>query len=69
MHAQSTAQMSTVIDNVLECITVKLSINNKENIIISSWYRTLGSSIDICIDTLEGIFFTNSKKHEAIPVW
>ena len=45
-------QMSTVIDNVLECTTVKLSINNKENRISSSWYRKPGSSIDICIDTL-----------------
>ena len=49
-------QMSTVIDNVLEYLTVKLNINNKENIIISSWYRKPGSSIDICIDTLQCIF-------------
>ena len=49
-------QMSTVIDNVLECLTVELNINNKENIIISSWYSKPGSSIDICIDTLDGNF-------------
>ena len=49
-------QMSTVIDNVLACLTVELNINNKENIIIGSWYRKPGSSIDIYIETLEGIF-------------
>ena len=53
--------MSTVIDNVLECLTVELNIKNKENIIIGSWYRKPGSSIDICIETLEGIF-RNTKK-------
>ena len=57
--------MYTVIDNVLECLTVKLNINNKENIIISSWYRKPGSSIDICIDTLECIF-RNTKKNKKI---
>ena len=58
-------QMSTVIDKVLECITVELSINNKENIIITSWYSKPGSSIDICIDTLEGIF-RNTKQNMNI---
>ena len=54
-------QMYTVIDNVLEFLTVKLNINNKENIIISSWYRKPGSSIYICIDTLECIFRNTNK--------
>ena len=56
--------MYSAKDNVLEGITVELSINNQENIIISRWYRKPGSSsppIDICIDTLEGIF-RNTKK-------
>ena len=55
--------MSTVIDNVLECLTVELNINNKENIIICSCYSKPGSSIDICIDTLEGIFRNTIYMH------
>ena len=62
-------QMSKVIYNVLECLSVKLNINNKENIIIRSWYRKPGSSIDICIDTLKCIFRNTKTKHEDIPVW
>ena len=46
-------------------LTVKLNINKKENIIISSWYRKPGSSIDICIDTLECIF-RNTKQNTKI---
>ena len=39
-----------------------LSVNNKENVIISNWYIQPGSSIDISIDTLEDIFWKYYKK-------
>ena len=34
--------MSTTIDNILECLTVELSLANHKNIIISTWYRKPG---------------------------
>ena len=53
--------MSTVIDNVLDCLTVELNINNKVNISISSWYSKPGSSIDIWRVFLEILFRRNGS--------
>ena len=41
--------MYVVIDDILECITVELSISNRKNIIVSC----IGTSVDIFTDQLE----------------
>ena len=57
--------MSVVIDDILECITVELSISNRKNIIVSCIYRASGTSIDTFTDQLELLITTvknTSKK-------
>ena len=54
--------MSTVVDNVLECITIEISREKKKNIIVSCIYRTPGSNIDTFKNWMEEHFtFTNHK--------
>lgn len=48
--------MSTVIDNVLECITIEICKEKTKNVIISCIYRAPGSSIEIFKDWMEEIF-------------
>ncbi len=45
--------MSTVVDNVFECISTEINRANKKNIIISCIYRTPGSNIDILQNWME----------------
>ena len=45
--------MSMVIDDVMESITIELCINNKRNVIVSCVYRTPGSNVDIFNEHLE----------------
>ena len=38
--------MTIVIDNVMECITIEIEVERSKNILISCIYRTPGSCID-----------------------
>lgn len=55
-------QATTSIDNILECITVDIILNNSKNITVSCMYRQPGSSIDTCIDTMSKLFDVISKR-------
>ena len=55
-------QATTSIDNVLECMTVEIILNNSKNIFVSCLYRQPGSSIDVCIDTIHKLFDIFSKR-------
>ena len=58
--------MSVVIDDILECITVKLSISNRKNIIVSCIYRAPGTSVDIFTDQLELLITTVKNTSKTI---
>ena len=44
---------SFVIENILECVTVELTIKNHTNVVVSCIYRTPGSPIDTFCENLE----------------
>lgn len=48
--------ISTVIDNVLECITIEICTQKKKNVIISCLYRAPGSSMEVFKDWIEERF-------------
>ena len=53
---------TTSIDDTLECLTVEIILKNNKNIIVSCIYRQPGSSIDVCIETINKLFVTLSKR-------
>ena len=58
--------MSVVIDDILACITVELSISNRTNIIVSCIYRAPGTSVDIFTDKLELLITTVKNTSKTI---
>ena len=54
--------MSTVVNNILECITIEMCKENKKNVIISCIYRTPGSSVELFTDWMEEVFTKISHK-------
>ena len=42
--------MSSVVDNIMECVTVELKLNKGKHVIIGCTYRTPGSNADIFND-------------------
>lgn len=54
--------MTTVIDNLLECITIEIYKEKEKNVIISCIYRTPGSSIQVFNDFIEKIFSKTNQK-------
>lgn len=46
-------EMSTVVDNLLECVTIEICLEKKKNMIVSCIYRAPGSNIDIFKDWME----------------
>ena len=55
-------EMTTAIGNVLECLTVEFSMENKKNVIVSCIYRAPGSNIDICKEWMEKIYTMSKQK-------
>ena len=47
--------MSFEVENIMECVTVELLVNNKKHVIIGCLYRTPGSNVDILIEFLQTI--------------
>ena len=54
--------MSTAIDNLLECITIEICKEKNKNVIISCIYRAPGSSIELFKDWIEASFSMMSQK-------
>ena len=48
-----TESKSFVVENILECVTVELTIKNYTNVVVSFIYRTPGSPIDTFCENLE----------------
>ena len=58
--------MFVVIGDILECITLELSITNRTNIIVSCIYRAPGTSVDIFTDQLELLITTLKNTSKTI---
>ena len=47
--------MTTAVDDVLECITIEICMEKKTNAIVSCVYRAPGFNIEIFEDSMEGM--------------
>lgn len=56
--------MTTVVDKILECITVEICKEKKKNLNISCIYRAPGSNIEVFKDWMEELF--SKKSHKTI---
>lgn len=54
--------MTTAIDNVMECITVEICLEKRKSIIVSFVCRALGSNIKIFKNVMGRIFATTNQK-------
>lgn len=55
-------EMTTVVDNLLECLTIELCMEKSRNIIISCIYRAPGTSIEVFTEWIECMFASKSNK-------
>lgn len=53
---------TTVVDNLLECLTIEICNKKNKNVIVSCIYRTPGINIDIFRECIEGMFSNISNK-------
>lgn len=60
--------MSAVVDNILECITVEIEMSKSKNILISCVYRTPGTPIDIFKDRLTNLMVIKNKLFVGILI-
>lgn len=54
--------MTTVADNVLECLTIEVCREKNKNIIVSCIYRAPDSKIETFKEWMEGMFSNKSNK-------
>ncbi|XP_060771169.1 uncharacterized protein LOC132882014 [Neoarius graeffei] len=54
--------MTTVIDNLLECLTIEINIEKTRNVLISYIYRALETSIEAFKDWVEKTVTVDNKK-------
>ena len=59
---------SFVVENILECITVELTIKNHTNVVVSSMYRTPWSNLDTFCENIEHIL-SNVKTIKTIFIY
>ena len=55
--------MTVGVENVLECITVEICIDNGKNAIVSCIYKTPGSSVDVFREWMESVFMNIANKN------
>lgn len=55
-------EMTMVVNNILECITIELVKKGKKNVIISCVYRTPGSNIEVFTEWIEQMFSKVDRK-------
>lgn len=58
--------MSTSIDNVLECVTVEVKIEKRKNLIVSCMYRTPGSPLEILNEFIADLYQSQSGNRTYI---
>lgn len=54
--------MTTVIDTLVECLTVEICMGKSKNILISCIYRAPDSSIEVFKDWVEDMYTSNNQK-------
>lgn len=54
--------MSTIVDDVMECLSVEIIMGKQKNVIVSCVYRAPGSSIETFNNCLEGVVAKNNQK-------
>lgn len=54
--------LTSIIDNVMECITVEISLEKKKNVMVSCVYRPPGSDIELFMSNMEKMFDVRNKK-------
>lgn len=60
---KSVEAMSQVVDNLLECTTIEICMENKRNVLISCVYRAPDSSIDKFREWMEDMFSSIGNKN------
>lgn len=58
--------MSTTIDNVLECVTVEVKIEKQKNVTVSCMYRTPGSPLEIFNEFIADLYQSQSANRTYI---
>lgn len=53
--------MTTVVDNLLECLTIEICTEKKKNVTVSCIYRAPGSSIGTFSEWMESVFSEINK--------
>ena len=59
---------SIAVENILEYVTVELTIKNHTNVVVSCMYRTPGSNLDTFCENIEHIL-SDAKSIKTIFVW
>jgi len=54
--------LSGVIDDIIECVTIELCMEKNKNVLVSCVYRKPGSNIKIFTEKMENMF--NNVKHK-----
>ena len=54
--------MTTVVDNLFECLTIEVCMERGRNIIISCIYRAPGTSIDVFTEYVESMLVSKNNK-------
>lgn len=54
--------MSTTVDNVMECVTIEICMKRTKNVIVSCVYRTLGPNVETFILMMEEMFAKLNQK-------
>ena len=70
LHSKLLSAKSFVTDDILECVTVELSVSKpmRKTVTISCIYRTPGSNIDMFIESVEKYSRTISQKQQCLYV-
>lgn len=65
LDCKSIENMSLAVEGVLECVTVEITLEKRNKILVSCVYRTSGSDISVFKDWIEKLF-SLSTKHDII---
>lgn len=55
-------KMTMVVDNILECVTIEISMGKEKNVIVSCIYRTPGSNTEIFKEWVDKTFTRTNQK-------
>ena len=56
LRCSTVQRMTTVLDDIFECLTVEIVLDKTKNIVVSCIYRTPGSCLETFNNNLDNIF-------------